>query len=282
MAPSKMSDRRAFLEEYSEDESVRKYISETAGKGIQYILSGVYGPLYARVIDAIHAESGRASPFRVLEYGCGAGMNLLYIVRLLAAKGVPLGAAIGTDFSKPLIAAAEREKNKAADPAMRESISFLEASNESLLADLARGLSQRPSSLHESFDLVVGVNTFRYALRLRKQESTARDIARLLAPGGYSIMIDMNDKFPFFRSRRRESHETPATQTWVPTLAEYAAPFRGAGLELLETRCFCWIPHSAGSMLVAAARLLSPFLDVMAPNHAMRSLVIARKRARPA
>jgi SAM-dependent methyltransferase len=235
-----MSDRKAFLEEYSEDESVRKYISETAGKGIQYILSGVYGPLCARAIDAVRAESGRDRPFRVVEYGCGAGMNLLCIVGLLAAKGVPLGAA-------------QRARNRAADPAMRERISFLEAPNESILIDLARGLSQSPSSLRDSFDLVVGVNTFRHALRLRKQEGTAKDIARLLAPGGYSIMIDMNDKFPSFRSRRRESRGTPATQTWVPMLERFAAPFRAAGLELLETRSFCWIPHSAGSMLVTAA-----------------------------
>jgi SAM-dependent methyltransferase len=273
-----MDNRRAFLEDYTADEAVKRYVNKTAGKGIQFILSHIYGPLYSEAIKSICTESGRSKSFRVLEYGCGAGMNLLYIVGLLAAKGVPIAAAIGTDFSKPLIMAAEREKNEISDPELRKRITFLEASNESLLSDLARGLSQEQSSLCDSFDLIVGVNTFRYAIRLHKQRETANDIARLLAPGGYSIMIDMNDKYPFFRSKIRKQHGKPAMQTWVPSLDQYSAPFHEADLEILQARHFCWIPHSAGSGLLAAARIVSPFLDLVAPNYAMRSLVMARKK----
>lgn len=278
MSQAEMNIRRAFLEEYTADEAVRTYVSKTAGKGIEFILSHVYGPLYSEVIDSICTEAGRSKSFRVLEYGCGAGMNLLYIVALLEAKGVPIAAAIGTDFSKPLLQAAEREKNGVMDPESRKRITFLEASNESLLSDLAGGLSQTQSSLCNSFNLVVGVNTFRYAIRLQRQRDTANDITRLLAPGGYSIMIDMNDKYPFFRSRNGDRYGKPTTQTWLPSLGQYTAPFREAGLEILKARHFCWIPHSAGGGLLAATRVASPFLDLVAPNRAMRSLVIAKKK----
>jgi hypothetical protein len=90
-------------------------------------------------------------------------------------------------------------------------------------------------------------------------------------------MIDMNNKFPFFKSRFRD-HKKPITQTWLPSLEEYTDPFRTANLEILQTRHFCWIPHSASAPILIAARLLTPFLDLVAPSFAMRSLVVARKK----
>lgn len=278
MSKSIISDRTAYLEEYTDENSITRYVPDTAGKGIQYLLAHVYGPLYSRIIDSICTDAGGSKSMRVLEYGCGAGMNLLYIVGLLASKGIPIAAAIGTDFSKPLLQSAEKERDKSIDPVNRKKVTFLEASNESLFNDLARGIPANESSLSESFDLIVGVNTFRYAARLHEEQRTAKDIARLLAPGGYSIMIDMNDRFPFFRSKLRDRGSKPESQTWFPTLEGYAAPFRAADLEIVQARNFCWTPHSGGSALVLATRILTPLLDLVVPSYAMRSLVVAKKK----
>jgi SAM-dependent methyltransferase len=269
--------RDAFLLEYTDEDSIKKYITNTSGKGIQYILTNVYGPLYSTLIDSICLKAEAKKGFRVLEYGCGAGMNLLYIIKLLNFKEIPLHTAIGTDFSPTLLQAAERECERFSRPEDRKKITFLQASNEALLGDLAKGLSQDESALQNRFDLIVGVNTFRYASRLDKQQKCANDIAYLLAPGGYSIMIDMNNKFPFFKSRFRFYKRKPKEQTWLPSLEEYTAPFRSASLEILETKHFCWIPHSASTPILVAAKLATPILDVVAPSFAMRSLVIARK-----
>ncbi len=233
---------------------------------------------YSKIIDNICMEAEDKKEFRILEYGCGAGMNLLYIFRLLLSKGVSVAAAIGTDFSMPLIEAAEKEKNELIDHGNQSKITFIEASNESLLNDLAKGLSQDKSSLHDSFDLIVGVNTFRYAARLHKAQECANDIAYLLAPGGYSIMIDMNNKFPFFRSNFKDRATKPESQHWLPSIEEYTDPFRIANLEIHQSRHFCWIPHSASGMMLFGAIILSPILNIVAPSSAMRSLVVAKKK----
>ncbi len=276
-----INNRDVFLMEYTDDDSIKRYITNTAGKGIQYILTNVYGPLYSRVIDSICLETGANKGFRVLEYGCGAGMNLLYILRLLASKEVPLVTAIGTDFSMVILQAAERERERFVRQEDHKKITFLQASNESLLDDLAKGLAQHESALRDSFDLIVGVNTFRYTARLHKQQKCASDIAYLLAPGGYSIMIDMNNKFPLFKSRFDVHKRRPKEQTWLPSLEEYTAPFRSANLEILQARHFCWIPHSASTPIVVAAKLLTPILNTIVPTFAMRSLVIAKKKGVP-
>ena len=281
MSQSEMNDRDAYLMEYTDDDAIARYVTNTAGKGIQYILTNVYGPLYSKIIDSICLKAGANKGFRMLEYGCGAGMNLLYIFRLLVSKSVPIIAAIGTDFSKPLLQSAEKERDTFIDPENRKKITFLQAYNESLLDDLTKGLAQHESSLRNSFDLIVGVNTFRYAVRLHKQQSCANDIASLLAPGGYSIMIDMNNRFPFFKSRFRDRNKKPKIQTWLPSLEKYTAPFRSANLKILQARHFCWIPHSSSAPILIVARLLTPLLDLVAPSFAMRSLVVARKEGDP-
>jgi hypothetical protein len=37
MSQSGMNDRSAFLEEYTDENSIARYVPDTAGKGIQYI-----------------------------------------------------------------------------------------------------------------------------------------------------------------------------------------------------------------------------------------------------
>ena len=165
-------------------------------------------------------------PLRLLEYGCGAGMNLLY---------------------------------------------------EGLCEDLSANLSRPKKELVNQFDLVVGVNTFRYAVRLRKAAECSNDIASLLKPGGYSIVIDTNNRFRLFRSRLRDRLVKPTSQTWLPTLGQYVAPFEAAGLEVVQQRNSCWVPHSANGLLLTPMRGAAPVLDLIASTYAMRSLVVARK-----
>ena len=93
-------------------------------------------------------------------------------------------------------------------------------------------------------------------------------------------MIDMNDKFPAFR-RRFRGHVTPGDRAYyLPSLDEYAHPFASAGFEIMRKGNFCWIPHSAGRPLTQIMRFMTPILNGLSQQHAMRSLVISRKTER--
>jgi SAM-dependent methyltransferase len=265
---------KSFLDEYDSQEAILKYSTETAGQGVSYLIQHDYGRVYDQAIDACRATSDR--PVRVLEFGCGAGMNLIGLVARLQRRGIPLDRAWGTDFSASLIEAATKEARAFLAAECRDNVSFHVARNERLSADLAARIDRSAEELRESFDLILGVNTFRYCHRLRNALDCAADIYRLLRPGGVVVMIDMNDRFPLFRSHLKgavESHE----EAYVPSLEEYVAPFEAAGFEITTKDHFCWIPHSAGPALTAICRALAPALNATVRSRAMRSLVVARK-----
>ena len=90
-------------------------------------------------------------------------------------------------------------------------------------------------------------------------------------------MIDMNSKFPVFRSWLRDRFTKTRSQYWLPSLEEYADAFKAAGLEIVQKRNFCWIPHSAGDLMLAVMRSVTPVLDRLVPSFAMRSVVVAQK-----
>jgi len=69
--------------EYSIKESIRKYKKATAGYGISYLLEHVYGEIYLKAIKEVLEPLGPQSGLRLLEFGCGAGMNLIHLVSLL-------------------------------------------------------------------------------------------------------------------------------------------------------------------------------------------------------
>ena len=104
----------------------------------------------------------------------------------------------------------------------------------------------------------------------------AADIYRLLRPGGVCVIIDMNNRFPAFRSKLKGLDKDPV-ECYLPSLEEYALPFKTARFEIIKQENFCWIPHSAGRALTLCCRLMSPFLNLVARSRAMRSLVVARK-----
>jgi 2-polyprenyl-3-methyl-5-hydroxy-6-metoxy-1,4-benzoquinol methylase len=266
-----------FLEEYSREDSLRRYSKETAGNGISYLLDHDYGEIYFDVIENQIPKSRLEKGVRLWEFGCGAGMNLLHLVSALERRGVPVEYAVGTDFSEALIAVAKQEVKKYLTPEQNKKVQFCVARHESLIEEVTKGLGVREVDLLGSFDVMLGVNTVRYCHRLMKENEVAATITKLLADRGVCIVIDMNDKFPAFRSRLRDRLAKDARAYYLPSLEEYARPFSSAGLEILKRENFCWIPHSAGSGLTAVMRALTPVLNAVAPSRAMRSLVIAQK-----
>lgn len=271
-----MNTMNVYLQEYSADEAVQKYVSDSAGSGIAYLLQKVYGPLYEDQIDELLKNNRRKTAFRVLEYGCGGGMNLISIVRRLLDRQIKVDLAVGTDFSTKMVAAAKKEAASSLPSSARDTISFCTVANENLDSDLPRELGISLSELKNSFDLIVGVNTFRYCFRLRSEAKSAGDIFSLLRPGGRSVMIDMNRLYPLFRSKWRRSN-TPKSERFLPSLDQYAQVFRNAGFEIQTKKNFCWVPHSATPAMVSALSKASPVLQGMFSPFAMRSLIVARK-----
>ena len=275
--PTSININEQFLEEYSADEAIRKYTRETAGDGITYLLENDYGKLYLDALEQSASKSTAPDGVRLLEFGCGGGMNVLHLVSTLERKGIPLQCAYGADFSEKLIEAANAEAAKYLSPIQQKKVRFCVARNENLAEDLAAGLGTDKSALLGSFHLILGVNTFRYCQRLKKELECATAIFDLLGEGGICIMIDMNKGFPLFRSRLRDRLTKDKEVYYLPSLEEYARPFSSVGFEIIRKENFCWIPHSAGPRLTEILKALTPALTSVAPNHAMRSLVVSRK-----
>ncbi len=185
--------------------------------------------------------------------------------------------AVGTDFSEALIVAAKRQAKTYLTPEQNQKVRFCVARHENLMEEVTTGLGVPKEQLLNSFDLMVGVNTIRYCHRLNNENEVAATIKGLLADSGVCVVIDMNDKFPAFRSRFRDRIAKEERAYYLPSLEEYARPFSTAGLQILRRENFCWIPHSAGVGLTAVMRALTPMLNTVAPRRAMRSLVIAQK-----
>jgi SAM-dependent methyltransferase len=264
-----------FLQEYVSDSAVLKYAPATAGFGINYLLRNDYANLYLEVVNSFLRDLP-GGPLRLLEFGCGAGMNIISLVSLLEENGVPVKSAYGTDFSPRLVQSAVQEASAVLPPGLAKKLTFHVARNERLIEDLAASGNHQVDDLVGSFDLIMGVNTFRYCHRIGKDQDCAADIHRLLRPGGVCIIIDMNNLFPAFRSHWKRS-AGDATEVYLPSLEEYASPLKAVGLRVIKKGHFCWIPHSAGRALTLGCRLAGPILNFVAPSRAMRSLVVAQK-----
>jgi SAM-dependent methyltransferase len=207
-----------FLEEYGSEDAVRKYTSETAGYGISFLLQHDYANVYLNAVNS-YLRTSPQRPLRVLEFGCGGGMNIITLVSLLEQRGIPVECAYGTDFSDRLVESARQEAKNLLSPALASKLSFHVATNEKLAEDLASARGAKTQDLVGYFDLIIGVNTFRYCHRLGKENDTAADIYRLLRPGGVCVNIDMNNRFPVFRSKLKGTVTDPV-EAYVPTLEE--------------------------------------------------------------
>jgi SAM-dependent methyltransferase len=279
MKQNVMTNDDVFFREYTSEDAIRKYTRATAGFGISHLLEHDYKNIYLDALSRLPAEI-RRGPLNVLEFGCGAGMNLVNLVAFLAREGVAINRAIGTDFSPVLIDAAKREAQSYLRNEEAAKLEFYVAKNETLIPDLSAALPSDASSLRNSFHFVLGVNTIRYCHRAGKQLDCSQQIFDLLAAGGVCVNIDMNDRFPVFRSALRNKlagQKENEEECYLPSLEEYTEPFVQTGFEVLRSEHFCWIPHSAGPLLTGILRGLTPILNTVAGSRAMRSLVLARK-----
>lgn len=274
----------SFFREYTSREAVLKYTKATAGYGISYLLDHDYKKIYLEALNTLPAETRRRG-IRILEFGCGGGMNLVHLLSVFDQSGVRVERAIGTDFSPVLIDAARQEaKNYLPEKAVHK-VAFHVAKNETLSEDLAGSMAVKKTTLANSFELILGVNTMRYCHRGHQELECARDIYELLAPGGVCVNIDMNDRFPFFRSAMKErvlGRTSGAEECYIPSLAEYTEPFKASGFEVLRSEHFCWVAHSSSQGMARLLSTLSPLLNGVARTRAMRSLVVARKPAHAA
>ena len=266
-----------FAKEYKSSDSLRRYTTSTAGYGISYLLEHEYKDIYLNAIHQNLSEIQNTPGMKILEYGCGAGMNLISLLKILKRRSINVHNAYGTDFSKVLIDAAKKEAQTYLEDEEQSKTYFYVARNESLVQDICTTLKLDESQITNSFHLIMGINTFRYCHRLKMENECASDIHKLLIPGGISIMIDMNDKFPFFRSKFHKKRGDNPIETYIPNLDEYARPFENAGFEILKRENFCWIPHSSQSFTCHVLRAFTPILQMWFARLAMRSLVIAKK-----
>jgi SAM-dependent methyltransferase len=273
----KFMETNAFLDQYTSENEISKYTSATAGSGINYLLDHDYKAVYLEALNLLPQQS-RQGGIRILEFGCGGGMNLLRLISMLSSTGTHIAQAIGTDFSPAMVETAKREARDYLRGQDLRSPEFCVAKNESLISDLAASAGIEKSSLQNSFHFVLGVNTIRYCHNAKREWDCVKDIFNLLIPGGICVVIDMNNRFPLFRSDlRNKLRRNKEKQCYVPSLEEYAAPFVKAGFEVLRRDHFCWVPHSAGRFMAGLLRTLAPILDAVARSRAMRSLVVAKK-----
>ncbi len=275
--PSSVTEAEAFFREYTSQAAIAKYSRTTAGCGISYLLDHDYKEIYLEALRLLPVKIQQGG-LRVLEFGCGAGMNLLHLVSLLTRQGMRVASAIGTDFSPVLIETAKREAKSYLRENQFSGLEFHIARSESIIRDLSALAGIERSSMENSFHFVLGVNTIRYCHAAKKEMENVRDIFNLLAPGGVCVVIDMNNRFPFFRSELRNRFRwKKKPQCYIPSLEEYTAPFVRAGFEVLRSEHFCWVPHSAGKFMTGLLARVSPVLNTIARSRAMRSLVVSRK-----
>jgi len=277
MSTYEASESNQFLRQYTSAEEVAKYTPQTAGAGISYLLDHDYRSIYLQALGLLSSSVGEQD-LNVLEFGCGAGMNLLRVLRLLREEGIKLNRAIGTDFSPILIDIAKREAKQSLEQGELGKVEFLLAKNESIIPNLSTATGRDASIFRNAFHLVIGVNTIRYCHEAGNEMENAQQIFDLLVPGGICVIIDMNNRFLFFRSElKNKLRWKKEKQCYIPSLEEYAAPFHKIGFEVLRTEHFCWVPHSGSKLMTAFFSRISAILNAVAKHRAMRSLIISRK-----
>src|SRR5262249_36333031 len=154
-----------------------------------------------------------------------------------------------------LIEAARRDAKHYLTSDDQQKIEFHVATNESLVADIAAATAVDERNVMGSFDFVMGVNTMRYSHRDDREMKAVGGIKNLLQPGGVCVNIDMNNRFPVFRSAlRSRMGVSKHVEAYVPSLEEYVSPFEKTGFEILRKEYFCWIPHSGGAVMCAVMR----------------------------
>ncbi|HTE87590.1 MAG TPA: class I SAM-dependent methyltransferase, partial [Terriglobales bacterium] len=158
MELNSLKEADPFFREYTSQEAILKYTTATAGFGISYLLDHDYKTVYLEAIKRLPQQVGQDG-IRMLEFGCGGGMNLLHLVSVLSHDGFNVASAIGTDFSPVLIQAANKEAQDYLTQWELSRVQFCVAKNETLIEDMSARLGQELSKLENSFHFIIGVNT---------------------------------------------------------------------------------------------------------------------------
>src|SRR5215467_7740284 len=167
--------------EYLSQEAILKYTRATAGYGISYLLDHDYKEVYLQALALLPMDIKRRG-IRMLEFGCGGGMNLIHLISVLNQSSIRVERAIGTDFSSVLIDAANREARSYLREEQRGQIEFYVAKHETLIDDLAAATHSDSSQLNNSFHFIIGVNTIRYCHHAGTELDCVRNLANLLVP----------------------------------------------------------------------------------------------------
>ena len=267
----------AFFRQYTSHVEILKYTKATAGFGINYLLEHDYKTVYLNALNFLPRKT-REHGIRILEFGCGGGMNLLQLISVLNRERIRVAKALGTDFSPAMIETAKREAKTCLPEGELRKLEFQVAKNETLIDDVSASIGKAKSELESSFHFVLGVNTIRYSHAAKTEMDSVRTIFNLLTPGGVCVVIDMNNRYPLFRTElRNRLRWKKRLECYIPSLEEYTAPFVTGGFEVLRSEHFCWVPHSAGKFMTGLFTRLSPALNKIARSRAMRSLVVSRK-----
>ncbi|TMP92616.1 MAG: class I SAM-dependent methyltransferase [Verrucomicrobia bacterium] len=141
-----------LFRQYTSEDTIVKYSRATAGYGINYLLDHDYKSLYLKALQSLPAAA-RQKGIRILEFGCGAGMNLLHLVSVLSRGGNNVESAIGTDFSPVLIEAAVQEAKNYLRAEDRRKVQFCVARNETLIDNLSSALGKDRCSCPEAYAL---------------------------------------------------------------------------------------------------------------------------------
>src|ERR1041385_7170833 len=237
-----------FFREYTSSDAILKYARASAGFGISYLLDHEYKMVYLEALEQL-PQHIRQNGIRILEFGCGCGMNLLHLVSVLGRHGIHVEHAIGTDFSPVLIDAAKREAARYLRDEDRSKVQFCVASNETLIDELSAATGVPDSELANSFQFVIGVNTIRYCHRAKTELDCVRDIFRLLMPGGVCVVIDMNDRFPAFRSALKDKLRGKTISVDLSPRKGSLTPFDGPKGIIADRRPPVWnrIPSGAAA-----------------------------------
>ena len=83
----KSTQKDQFFQEYTSEEAILKYTKATAGSGISYLLDNDYKKVYLKALEVLPVEV-RQQGIRMLEFGCGGGMNLVHLMSALKRDGI--------------------------------------------------------------------------------------------------------------------------------------------------------------------------------------------------
>jgi ubiquinone/menaquinone biosynthesis C-methylase UbiE len=160
------------------------------------------------------ALAGITDGIRVLDLGCGSGL-----AALLVKERFPRCRVIGVDPDPRILGIARRRVEKA----QVRGIEFVCARAEETGLDAT------------SIDAVLCLLAFHHVPPRGKQEA-AREMARVLRPGGTVLIVDLRPLSPYRRELSDDERKSPRAGRRSNTPSAVSAALAGAGLSVTEER----------------------------------------------